>query len=176
MYKLQLVQLVRKESEMEKLYKRLKLLQLLAIPLGILMYGCTYKSFGLVISLALGFAAGAAFYFLVKKEISRIAGEAIVSNIKKAISENGNVENYVEIRRIKSGIIARVYLVNAKVNVGKVYSAIMESIESSGFKKFVWAMQLTEIPGANALGAARDKLNQQLIQELMKRKNKEDDR
>ena len=85
------------------------------------------------------------------------------------------MESYIEIKRLKSGIIARVYLINGRDKVSAVHRAITRRLEECTFKKYLWIMQLTDMPGKGALKETQRMLNDQLLEELMsKRKGDKD--
>ena len=142
---------------MEKTVKVIGLLKWLALPLGYIMYFFTGDSSGEIPSLLLGFAAALAFWLL----------------IKSAISEAANVESFIEIKRLRSGIIARVYLINARDKVELVHRSISRRIEACSLKKYLLIMQMTDIPGLNALRESQRLLNEQLIEEILKKRRGE---
>ena len=158
---------------MEKTVKVIGLLKWLALPLGYIMYFFTGDSFGETPSLLLGFAAALAFWLLIKSEQSRLIGQTIASEIKSAISEAANVESFIEIKRLRSGIIARVYLINARDKVELVHRSISRRIEACSLKKYLLIMQMTDIPGLNALRESQRLLNEQLIEEILKKRRGE---
>ena len=89
---------------------------------------------------------------------------------KEAISIAGNIESFIEIKRMRSGIIARVYLINAKERAAAVHKSISRRIEQCDLKKYLWVMQMTDMPAASSLSEMQKKLNEQLIEELLRRR------
>lgn len=152
---------------MEKTVKIIGISKWLCFPLGYIMFFCTQESFGNIISVILAVAATVSFWLMMKSEQTRLIGQTIAKEIKEAISETGNVESYIEIKRLKSGIIARVYLINARDKVTVVHKAITMRLEECTFKKYLWIMQLTDMPGKGALKETQRMLNDQLLEELM---------
>ena len=139
------------------------------------MFFCTQGSFGNIISVILAVVAAVSFWVMMRSEQTRLIGQTIAKEIKEAISETGNVESYIEIKRLKSGIIARVYLINGRDKVSAVHRAITRRLEECTFKKYLWIMQLTDMPGKGALKETQRMLNDQLLEELMsKRKGDKD--
>ena len=123
----------------------------------------------------LAVVAAVSFWVMMRSEQTRLIGQTIAKEIKEAISETGNVESYIEIKRLKSGIIARVYLINGRDKVSAVHRAITRRLEECTFKKYLWIMQLTDMPGKGALKETQRMLNDQLLEELMsKRKGDKD--
>lgn len=139
----------------------------MSLPMGAIMYVATAESFGVLAAAALGIIFATAFFLIIKKELLRLVGSQIQSEIESVISENGGFENFIEIQRIRQGIIARVYLYNARDYVSPVYRSIVGRLDVCGYKKYLWVMQVTDIPGEGALPAAREKLNRQLLRELL---------
>lgn len=157
-------------DRMEKTVKTIGLLRWLGLPLGGIMYACTRVSFGDTAAAALGVLAAVSFWLLMRSEQSRLIGQTIAREIKEAISEAGNVESYIEIKRLKSGIIARVYLINAREKVTVIHKAISRRLENCTFKKYLWIMQLTDMPGKSAFRDTQRLLNEQLLEELMRKR------
>lgn len=155
---------------MEKKIKIIKFIKWICFPMGYLMYFLTADSFGDIIAVILGVAATVGFWALMRGEETRIIGQTLAVEIKEAITSAGNVESFIEIKRIKSGIIARVYLINAREKLNEIHRAITGKLEGSSCKKYLWIMQLTDMPGRGALKETQQILNAQLVEELMKRK------
>lgn len=156
---------------MEKTVKILGLVKWLCFPLGYIMLFCTRDSFGDMIASCLSIIAAVSFFALVRNEQVRLIGQSIANDIRDAISEIANIENMVEIKRLKSGIIARVYLINARDKVNVIHRAIANKMEDCTFKKYLWIMQLTDMPGKSALKETQRMLNEQLLDELTKKRN-----
>ena len=155
---------------MEKTVQIIGMLKWLAFPLGYIMYFFTGDSFGQPAAILLGLAAAIAFWLLIRSERSRLIGQTIASEIKAAISETSNVESFIEIKRLKSGIIARVYLINAREQAAVIHRSVARRIEDCSLKKYLWIMQMTDMPGKGALRETQRKLNEQLIEELLKKR------
>ncbi len=60
---------------------------------------------------------------------------------------------------MRGGIIARVYLINAKERAMAIHSAIARRIEQCDLKKYLWVMQMTDMPEAASLREMQKKLN-----------------
>ncbi len=136
------------------------------------MFALILDSFGTFISSLFSAMAIVAFWNIVKNEQTRLIGQTIADEIKKAISEAGNIDNMIEIKRMKSGIIARVYLINARERAQIVHRSIANRMEHCTFKKYLWIMQLTDMPGKGALRETQKILNEQLLEELSKKRRK----
>ena len=155
---------------MEKAVNVIGFMRWLAFPLGYVMLFATRESFGDTAGLCLGTIAAVSFWVLMRKEQSRLIGQTIAAEIKRAISATGNIESFIEIKRMRSGIIARVYLINAKEKAAMVHKEISRRIEQCTLKKYLWVMQLTDMPEAASLAEMQKRLNEQLIEELLKRR------
>ncbi|MCI5688834.1 hypothetical protein AALA24_09490 [Anaerovoracaceae bacterium 42-11] len=155
---------------MEKAVRIIGMMKWLGIPLGYIMLFATRESFGDVAGICLGTIAAVSFWILMQKERSRIIGQTIAKEIKEAISIAGNIESFIEIKRMRSGIIARVYLINAKERAAAVHKSISRRIEQCDLKKYLWVMQMTDMPAASSLSEMQKKLNEQLIEELLRRR------
>ncbi len=165
---------VRKEESiiyMEKQIKAIGLAKWLCIPLGCIMYYGTVNSFGHFAACLLCLMATAAFFKLMRGEQGRLIGESIADDIRAAIKEVGNVESFIEIKRLKSGILARVYLVNAREKAIFVHKSITRKLDGCAMKKYLWVMQLTDMPDREDFKETQRRLNDQLLEELW-RKNK----
>ena len=158
---------------MERQVKLIGFGRWLCIPFAYIMYFGTVNSFGTIVSCALAMIAMVAFWVLMRKEQSRLIGESIAKEIENAISAYGNIESMVEIKRLRSGIIARVYLINAKEKAVLIHRTITRALDDCSFKKYLWIMQLTDMPGKGHFKETQRRLNEQLLDELLK-KNKGD--
>ncbi|MBR3785227.1 MAG: hypothetical protein IKJ77_02330 [Firmicutes bacterium] len=154
---------------MERQVRVIGLAKWLCIPLGCIMFYGTVNSFGPFAARLLSLAAMAGFFLLMRNEQHRLIGETIAGDIRDAIQEVGNVESFVEIRRVKSGILARVYLVNAREKAVFVQRAITRKLEECSMKKYLWVMQLTDMPAGVSLEETQQKLNEKLMEELRRR-------
>ncbi|MEF9921774.1 MAG: hypothetical protein RR313_10300 [Anaerovoracaceae bacterium] len=153
----------------EKLIKYINIIKMFSFVFGYIMFFVASNSFGDVAGVVLGVVATVGFWWIIRNEQTRLIGESIASEIKMAISEEGNIDNFIEIKRIKKGLIARVYLVNARERSAIVHKAIAYKLERSKYKKYLWVMQLTDMTSEEDLGATQKLLNSELIEELMKK-------
>ena len=160
---------------MEKTIKTIGIGKWLCFPLGYVMYYFTSSSFGYVISIILSLIATVAFWFLMRREETRLIGHDIAMSIRDAINETANVENFIEIKRMKSGIIARVYLINAKESAAAIQKAIKKKIDASKMKKYLWVMQMTDIGSRDELAQTQKILNDQLLDQLAGHYDRNDD-
>ncbi|MGC2872231.1 hypothetical protein ACPW7J_05910 [Ihubacter sp. rT4E-8] len=159
---------------MEKIVRVIEKLKWISPLLGMIMYACTAESFGKILSAVLGGVACGAFWILMVNEKSRLIGATIASEIKEAITETTQAESIIEIKRMRSGIIARVYLIGARDKAVLVNRAVARRMEQCAFKKYLWVMQLTNMSGKSDLRKTQRMLNEQLIEELLK--NRKEDR
>lgn len=154
---------------MEKTVKTIGLLKWLGLPLGGVMLFFTADSFGTAAGAVLGVAAGLSFWFLMKNEQSRLIGQTIANEIRQAISETANVDSLIEIKRLRSGIIARVYLINAREKVSMIHQAVAKRMEACSLKRYLWIMQMTDMPRRSALRETQKMLNEKLLEEILSR-------
>ncbi|MBR4019691.1 MAG: hypothetical protein IKI99_00090 [Firmicutes bacterium] len=158
---------------MERQVKVIGLAKWLCIPLGCIMFYGTVNSFGPFAARILSLAAMAGFFILMRSEQNRLIGETIAEDIRDAIQEVGDVESFVEVRRMKSGILARVYLVNAREKAIFVQRAITRKLEECSMKKYLWVMQLTDMPARDNLEETQQMLNEKLFEELLRNRKGE---
>lgn len=159
---------------MEKTVNIIGKLKWLSPLLGLIMYACTVDSFGELPSAVAGGVACGAFWMLMVSEKSRLIGATIASEIREAITETTEAESIIEIKRLRSGIIARVYLIGGRDKAAMVNRAVARRMEQCTFKKYLWVMQLTNMSGKGDLRETQRMLNEQLIEELMR--NRKEDR
>ena len=157
----------------EKQVKLIGIAKWIALPLGYIMYFGTEYSFGGGIAMFLAIVAMIVFWMMMKGEQARLIGETIADEIKAAISEFDNIESVVEIKKMRSGIIARIYLVNAREKAVYVHRAITRKLDNCSMKKYLWVMQLTDMPGKGAFKETRERLDEQLIDELLNKRKGE---
>ena len=145
----------------------------LGVPLGVLMYIRTVDSFGSIVAVILSLIAAVSFWLIVKGEENHIVSREIVNEIQLTISEIYKTNNFIEIKRFRHGIIARIYLINAKEKLSHIQAAVSRNIENSKFGRHILAMQMTDISGIEELPKAQKILNDELINALLL--NKDDD-
>lgn len=135
---------------------------------GLVMYACTAGSFGDTAGAVLGGIAAAAFWILMVNEKSRLIGATIADEIQAAILETTEAESIIEIKRMRSGIIARVYLICGKEKAAVVHRAVARRMERCVFRQYLWVMQLTNMAGRGELQEMQHILNEQLLEELLR--------
>ena len=154
---------------MEKTLMKLSMASWLSVPLGLIMYFGTADAFGDEIAIPLGIIAATAFILILRKSSDQIISEMIAKEIREAIHRFGQIENYIEIKKAnRTGIIARIYLINAGTKVSEINQAVKKHLEESVFKGRVWILQMTDIRSKDELNATRQILDRQLLDELKK--------
>lgn len=158
---------------MEKTVKIIGALKWFCFLPGLVMYACTEGSFGYTVAAVLGGIAAGSFWMLMVNEKSRIIGAEIASEIRAAITETTEAESIIEIKRMRSGIIARVYLICSKEKAVMVTRAVARRMEQCEFRQYLWVMQMTNMAGRGDLREMQHILNEQLLEELL-RNHRED--
>ena len=154
---------------MEKTLMKLSMASWLSVPLGLIMYFGTADAFGDEIAIPLGIIAATAFILILRKSSDQIISEMIAKEIREAIHRFGQIENYIEIKKAnRTGIIARIYLINAGAKVSEINQAVKNRLESSVFKGRIWILQMTDIGSREELNETRHVLDRQLLEELRK--------
>lgn len=154
---------------MEKTLMKLSMASWLSVPLGLIMYFGTADAFGDEIAIPLGIIATTAFILILRKSSDQIISEMIAKEIREAIHRFGQIENYIEIKKAnRTGIIARIYLINAGAKVSEINQAVKNRLESSVFKGRIWILQMTDIGSREELNETRQVLDRQLLEELRK--------
>ena len=154
---------------MEKTLMKLSMASWLSVPLGLIMYFGTADAFGDEIAIPLGIIAATAFILILRKSSDQIISEMIAKEIREAIHRFGQIENYIEIKKAnRTGIIARIYLINAGTRVAEINQAVRNRLESSIFKGRIWILQMTDIGSREELNETRQVLDRQLLEELRK--------
>lgn len=154
---------------MEKTLMKLSMASWLSVPLGLIMYFGTADAFGDEIAIPLGIIAATAFILILRKSSDQIISEMIAREIREAIHRFGQIENYIEIKKAnRTGIIARIYLINAGAKVSEINQAVKNRLESSVFKGRIWILQMTDIGSREELNETRQVLDRQLLEELRK--------
>ena len=154
---------------MEKTLMKLSMASWLSVPLGLIMYFGTADAFGDEIAIPLGIIGATAFILILRKSSDQIISEMIAKEIREAIHRFGQIENYIEIKKAnRTGIIARIYLINAGAKVSEINQAVKNRLESSVFKGRIWILQMTDIGSREELNETRQVLDRQLLEELRK--------
>lgn len=158
---------------MEKIVNAIGVLKWLSPLLGLIMYMGTVESFGAWLAGILACIACGAFWVMMTRERTRLIGATIANEIREAITETTEVESIIEIKRMKSGILARVYLIGGKDKAILVNRAVARRIEQCTFKEYLWVMQLTHMSARGDLRETQRMLNEQLIEELLRNRRKD---
>ena len=155
-------------KSIETTLKIIKASKWLSFFFGAVMCYFTIDSFGGYAAIVLGIIATSSLWIMMKREETRLIGEFIARDIKDAIYDAGDIENVVEIKRLKKGLIARVYLINAREKSVLFHKAIAKKLEDCKYKKYLWVMQLTDMPKIEDLRETQKRLNSQLLDEIIK--------
>lgn len=160
-------------TQLEKSQKRLTYLRFLGFPLGWIMYYLTVRSFGETIALILCVIATLAFWFIVtqgrdKEYYDRIAGE-----INEAINDVGKIEHLIEMKMLATGMVIRVYLINPGERIEIYTKAIYRALLNWNITSKSWAVQVATAPSKEQIDKVRTSLDEELIQDLRKKKNEE---
>lgn len=147
---------------------------------GIIMYMGTRGSFGETLATFLAIIATVAFFSIARNEETRQIGKNIAEVIEDAISRVDMIQSVIEIKRIKKGLIARVYFINARDKSKLLHMAISKGLERCKYSRYIWMMQMTNMNSVDDLKTTQRALNDQLIDALLKeqerRKNEENDK
>ena len=149
---------------MEKRILTLRYGKWLGILMGCIMYAVTSSVFTISVSAALAVVFGVSFWILLKREEIRQIGQNIAESIREAVQETWTGEQLIEIKRIRRGMIARVYLIGQKSRMERVQQAVSEKMSENPFRNYLWVMQMTQLKSREEVRKARDVLNRQLVQ------------
>lgn len=152
---------------MEKRILTLRYGKWLGILMGCIMYAVTSSVFTISVSAALAVVFGVSFWILLKREEIRQIGQNIAESIREAVQETWTGEQLIEIKRIRRGMIARVYLIGQKSRMEKVQQAVSEKMSENPFRNYLWVMQMTQLKSREEVRKARDVLNRQLVQSIL---------
>jgi adenosylmethionine-8-amino-7-oxononanoate aminotransferase len=152
---------------MEKRILTLRYGKWLGILMGCIMYAVTSSVFTISVSAALAVVFGVSFWILLKREEIRQIGQNIAESIREAVQETWTGEQLIEIKRIRRGMIARVYLIGQKSRMERVQQAVSEKMSENPFRNYLWVMQMTQLKSREEVRKARDVLNRQLVQSIL---------
>ena len=152
---------------MEKRILTLRYGKWLGILMGCIMYAVTSSVFTISVSAALAVVFGVSFWILLKREETRQIGQNIAESIREAVQETWTGEQLIEIKRIRRGMIARVYLIGQKSRMERVQQAVSEKMSENPFRNYLWVMQMTQLKSREEVRKARDVLNRQLVQSIL---------
>lgn len=156
--------------------RSLKAVRWFSLLFGSAMYVFTEDAFGRVPAAFLGIFFGLWYWVICQNEKGREIRLGIAREIQRAIEEYGHIDNMVEIRRIRYGLVARIYLIDSKGKKECVQLAIRKHLEASSLKKYVWAMQLMDISSQYEFRAAEKSMDQELLEAVKKQRNRENRR
>ena len=152
---------------MEKRILTLRYGKWLGILMGCIMYAVTSSVFTISVSAALAVVFGVSFWILLKREEIRQIGQNIAESIREAVQETWTGEQLIEIKRIRRGMIARVYLIGQKSRMERVQQAVSEKMSENPFRNYLWVMQMTQLKSREEVRKARDVLNRQMVQSIL---------
>jgi hypothetical protein len=145
----------------------------LGILLACIMFAGTAGAFPLSVSAAISAVFGAGFWILVKREEVRQIGRDLAVSIKEAVEESWSGEHFIEIKRIRRGMIARIYLIGPRERMENVQRAVGARLQENVFRDYLWVMQMTSMKSREDLKTARKILNRQLIHSLVEQGEKD---
>lgn len=137
------------------------------ILMGCIMYAGTSSVFSTSVSAVLAVVFGISFWVLLKREELRQIGQGIAESIREAVQESWNGEHFIEIKRIRKGMIARIYLIGPKARIERVQRAVSDKLSENPFRNYLWVMQMTQLKSRDEVKSARDVLNRQLLQSIL---------
>ena len=135
--------------------------------MGCIMYSVTSSVFTISVSAALAVVFSVSFWILLKREEIRQIVQNIAESIREAVQETWTGEQLIEIKRIRRGMIARVYLIGQKSRMERVQQAVSEKMSENPFRNYLWVMQMTQLKSREEVRKARDVLNRQLVQSIL---------
>ncbi|SFU55497.1 hypothetical protein SAMN05216508_1123 [Eubacterium pyruvativorans] len=120
----------------------------------------------------MGIIASVWLWIILRDGVSMLIGQGIVREIGRTIRRYGNVDHLIEIRRIRSGVIARVYLIGQSASIEPVRRSLTECLDHSGLREYLWVMQVTQMRSRSDLKKTRMLLNRELLDALRERDTK----
>ncbi|SFE34782.1 hypothetical protein SAMN02910327_00966 [Peptostreptococcaceae bacterium pGA-8] len=143
-----------------------EILRWAAFPLGIIMFLGTGTSFGFFAGASLGILATLIFWNLTTREVNNIIGNEIAKDVNASISRIGDYANFVEIKVLNSGMVVRVYLVQAQEKLGQIKTAVEMALRENDHKDRILLMQLTNMDSKDNIKAYRAILNRELFEAI----------
>lgn len=157
---------------MEKEKRKIKILESARwfsfVP-GLIIYIATNGVFAdwISIVLVLGFMFG--FSAICNAEKKRIVWENIVSDMRAALDSVGQTEALFEVKKIKIGMVVRVYLIRAKHRSAICSKAIIESISDGWYRRYICATQIVDINKKEEMKDAQFMLDEDLVEDMRKK-------
>ncbi|WP_027868568.1 hypothetical protein [Eubacterium sp. AB3007] len=155
---------------MNNAYKVLRILKWACFPLGWIMYMATEGVLGETLQIALATAATVSFWMIVRREETRQMEKSIADVILEAVSGNYHLGNAVEVKRIRSGAVARVYVFGDEERLNPILEGMKRIIGAElsqrGLSSRVWVLQLTAVSGKEEIPARRELLNEVMFKDL----------
>ena len=148
----------------------IRILKWACFPLGYSMYYVTRSSFGLYIAIALSVAAIVGFWYLMRQEELRLTARDIAYEIRDVIMTRYGFEHLIEIKRMKSNVIVRIYVIRAGEKLQELKTAVMRRLTEQGYRDRIIALQVADMNSKEELGAHQKRMNLQLV-ELLSRQN-----
>lgn len=139
---------------------------------GLLMYVGTEYSFGGRTASVLAVTATISFWLLVRSAEGNRLSRMIAKTVRDAITLNGEIDHIIEIRKLRMGYLARIYLLNAGERFRTVNDTINAHIREDGLKEKVCAIQIVDIRDAKEMPELQKRLNKQLFRYLMGMRSK----
>lgn len=159
-------------DEMEKTIRFLRILRWFVPVPGVFLCWWTLPAFGRVPAVLMGIIASVWLWIILRDGVSMLIGQGIVREIGRTIRRYGNVDHLIEIRRIRSGVIARVYLIGQSASIEPVRRSLTECLDHSGLREYLWVMQVTQMRSRSDLKKTRMLLNRELLDALRERDTK----
>lgn len=139
---------------------------------GLLMYVGTEYSFGGRMASVLAVTATISFWLLVRSAEGNRLSRMIAKTVRDAITLNGEIDHIIEIRKLRIGYLARIYLLNAGERFRTVNDTINAHIREDGLEEKVCAIQIVDMRDAKEMPELQKRLNKQLFRHLMGMRSK----
>jgi hypothetical protein len=138
--------------------------------LGAIMYLVVHDVVGEFWSVTMATAATVSFWMIVRKEETRQFERSIAQVIHQAIREYNGARTVVEVRRIRTGAVARVYVEGDEEVMSRLLNgmkqAVSQALKRAGVSQRVWVLQMTTIGTEADISRKREVLNRQMINDL----------
>lgn len=161
---------------MEKVKKTIGILnkvKWLGLVFGAFM--CLYiePRLGVMWAMGLGTVAGIAFIYVCDFERRAILSEYVAHDLKEALQIKGYENAVVEIRHLRTGMIIRIYVIDVGENAVLCNAIVVQRIESRWYRKNVWVTQLVGVGSKEDIAAAKETLDEELINDLKRMRDEE---
>ncbi|MGI6211632.1 MAG: hypothetical protein ACOYJJ_03520 [Anaerovoracaceae bacterium] len=146
----------------------LKVIRWFCLVFGAAIFIFTRDGFGTAAATCLGVFFAFWFWRICQRERKLEIHLEIARMCREAVSSAGGADNLIEIQKVRSRLVARIYVIDAGSGqdrlLMRIQRSLQEALRGNGIRKYLWAIQMTGVNAADDYARVRKQLDESLSQ------------